>query len=131
MAKPVEVANLQQGQHAFELETKDPATLANDVVVVEITQKEVPYDQRNVISENHIALKVRAWKVDADGVVAKDAGGAPLEIPVRVESILSSALAEGKVELGNKLVEYTIAALDRAKVWLVVKRHMERVPKST
>ncbi|MCU1285942.1 MAG: hypothetical protein JWO13_2292 [Acidobacteriales bacterium] len=119
-----DIANLKDGQRAFEIE-------GGDVIVVEITQRAVEENPHNITSEHHVAVQVRAWKVNPDGTVAIDSRGKELEIPKRVESIVTSALAEGTVDLDNQLVDYSLAALVRAKNWLHVKAAMEKIPLSS
>lgn len=118
------VPNLGPGQRAFQID-------GGDLVVVEITQKEVAENPNNVTSEHHVAVQVRVWKVNPDGAAAVDGKGKPLEIPKKVESIVSSALAEGTVDLDNQLVAYSLDALTRAKNWLHVKAAMEKIPVSS
>lgn len=117
----VDIAGLPEHQKAFRIDT-------GELVVVETTQKEIGDNPQNLTPEHHIALRVRAWKAKDDGTPEEDAAGLPLEIPHKVHSIVSAALAEGTVNLENALVQFTLDALQRTKTWLVVKRHMARIP---
>ena len=128
MATPVvtpvpSLPGLTAAQRAFAIDT-------GETIVVETTQQDIGDDPHNLVSQAHVAVKVRAWKVNADGTPARDAGNKVLEIPAKVETVLTSALAEGAVSLDNLMVQYTIDALTRARTWLLVKEALTRIPPS-
>lgn len=118
--------NLGAGQSAFQFDT-------GELVVVETTQKDIAADPQNVTSDAHIAIRVRVWQVNSDGtpLLTADTIPKPVEAPVRMESIVASALADGTVSLDNELVSYTTAALERARNWLIVRKQLLRIPQAT
>lgn len=111
---------LTAAQRAFRLDN-------GEIVVVETTRQDIGDDPHNLVSQAHVAIKVRAWKANADGSPARDAGGKVLEIPAKVESVLTSALAEGTADLDHLMVQFTVDALARARTWLVVKESLARL----
>ncbi len=102
-----------------------------DKVVGETLLTDVPPDKRNVVSEAHVAIRVRCWKINDDGTPYKDANGDPVEMPGSVPTINKAALAAGTVVLDNQLATYVMTALQCMVSWLNVRSKlasMARVP---
>lgn len=108
------LSDAAQGKQAFEIE-------GGHVIIVEVTRKNIDANPDNLIPMPHQALRVRAWKAKPDGTIE-------CELPHRIETLIESAIAEGKVDLNSKIVEFTVAALERAKNYLIVKEAFDRIP---
>jgi hypothetical protein len=117
------VPNMTAAQSAYTLET-------GDTIVVETTQRPAGANASN-LEQEHLVIQVRAWKAAPDGTQAKDSRGKPLEIPVKMCSIMHSALAEGTLDLGSTLAGFTTDALTRARTWIAVQAQIEQLPTST
>jgi hypothetical protein len=122
-ATPATVPGLAAGQTAWTLDT-------GDMVVIEATQPPIAGAPSSPAAQQHVAIKMRAWKVNADGTPAAGSAGIKLEAPARVETILASGLAENTVTLSAQLASYTTAALNRIRTWLLVKAQLASIPHS-
>ncbi|ABF42156.1 hypothetical protein Acid345_3155 [Candidatus Koribacter versatilis Ellin345] len=109
------------GRQAFEIE-------GGHTIIVEITRKQADANPDNLIPMPHQALRVRAFPVNVDGSPILDAKGKPVELPHRIETLIEAAIAEGTVDLNSKIVEFTVAALERARNYLIVKEAFDRIP---
>jgi hypothetical protein len=109
----VELAGLLPNQKAFALPD-------GTKVVVQIATVEQRANAFNREPSAHLAVQVSAWVANEDGT-PKLADGRKIGPPVKNETVLTSAIAEGRVVLSDLLVQMTIDALGRMSNWLAVQ----------
>ena len=121
--KAVAISGLLVSERAFEI-TNGPSE--GDIVKVTLTKGEQDIDGDGV--PDQINLKISGCLIDSQGVELTNSDGSKIAVPAKVESLMTSSLAEGLVDLNQHRSDMTDAAIHRVLRQKVVFSAWDSIP---
>ena len=114
---PFIISTLPSNQKAFLM---SDGTLA----VVQISASTKERSAWNTVPDQHVSVQVSVWQANNDGSPVL-VNGNKVGPPMKSHTILTSAIAEGRVQLSDTLTQATLGALSRLSNWLAVQPHIQ------